>query len=227
MAEPPVPPHPSRTPRLKIAVSSSGATGMTVSPAADAGTTNAAGGNLHGKKKSFGNVRRRLSTVKRRMSQAVRERVGKSSTHTDALADDEEYDALHTSLLSYDKEAHRLGRTLGGFAQSLKQWTSTGMSLSAAFCQTMDVGVDGDDDDDDAAHVASLHLSHTTIDDDVRRHVTKVFIEHVLGPLQELVTKTLPDVKRRHKKKAWVCHRHRIVHPATPQCPGQTETRAR
>jgi hypothetical protein len=145
-----------------------------------------------------------LLQVKRRTSQALLMRVGATA----ARLEDPEYDALWDELCSTEADFERLGESFGRFADTLQTWTHASRVLSAGANQFFSsTSKRHSSSGDDAMHefaqtVASFADASSKVDDSIRRHVTKQYIERVIAPVRNMVVEQIPLLKKQHTARA-------------------------
>jgi hypothetical protein len=157
--------------------------------------------------------------VKRRASQAIREKIGLDAKgSTSNLDADLGYLTLYNELLQTEKDFDALGASFGKFASNLQTWTlasrrlATGCEIFLDQAQTSDGQLVSRKNNDtnnstevvDPAFMAttrSFRRAANEVDQGIRRHVSKEYIDHVIGPLKKVVVDQIPLLKEQHVER--------------------------
>jgi hypothetical protein len=164
-----------------------------------------------------------LFKAKRRASQAIREKIGSSKSLTSNIDQDDSYIQLYNQVLQTEKEYDALGSSFGKFAMNLQTWTRASRLLASCtehfFNQpppsspttttttTTTIGnVQANEGRKDVhpefqQSINKFNRAAIKVDDDIRRHVSKEYIEHVIGPLKVVVIDQIPTIKIQHEER--------------------------
>ena len=129
----------------------------------------------------------RLFKAKRRASQALREKIGSSKSLTTDLDPDNTYEPMYEELLKTEKEFDALGASFGRFAGNLEMWTHASRALAGGAHQFFTAASTRDSlapivDPSFVQNVTTFGRAAIEVDDNIRRHVTKEYMDHVLSP---------------------------------------------
>ena len=140
---------------------------------------------------------RRLSHIatktSRRVSQTIREKLKRADITEDAV-----WDATYLDFLEVEDSFHELGAQLNSIVQVTAAFTEN-THLAAA--QINSFITKSPADSQQIASTQSFKKSLETLDLDIRRHVSKVYIEKVMDPLRQLCAERIPALKREAKKR--------------------------
>ena len=138
---------------------------------------------------------------KRRASQALRSKFSSTNLTRD-LDQNDTYTPLYHELLKIETEFDALGASFGQFASNLETWTHASRNLAFGakrfYQDTTDVV---DTDPEFTTNVINFGSAAQEVDDNIRRHVTKDYIDHVIGPLKHVVVDQIPLLKSQHLER--------------------------
>ena len=138
---------------------------------------------------------------KRRASQALRSKFSSTNLIRD-LDQNDTYTPLYHELLKIETEFDALGASFGQFAFNLETWTHASRNLAFGakrfYQDTTDVA---DTDPEFTTNVINFGSAAQEVDDNIRRHVTKDYIDHVIGPLKHVVVDQIPLLKSQHLER--------------------------
>ena len=130
-----------------------------------------------------------LFKAKRRASQAIREKIGTSKNLTNDLDADKTYNTLYEELLTTEKEFDALGASFGQFAANLEMWTRASRDLAGGAHRFFSAASETNSNVDPSfvKNVTTFEEAAVEVDDNIRRHVTKEYMDHVLSPLKQTI----------------------------------------
>ena len=178
----------------------------------------------------------RLFKAKRRASQALREKIGSSKSLTTDLDPDNTYEPMYEELLKTEKEFDALGASFGRFAGNLEMWTHASRALAGGAHQFFTAASTRDSlapivDPSFVQNVTTFGKAAIEVDDNIRRHVTKEYMDHVLSPLKHVVVDQIPLLKQQHLERHGyerdvASYRRRLQDTKKLQTKAPTEKRA-
>ena len=135
----------------------------------------------------------KASKTKRRVSQTIREKLKRASITEDAV-----WDATFHDFCEVENALHILGENLHAFSASLAMWTDA----SANMARQMELFIATSPADSQLmASAKGFKDSCASVDEDIRRHVTKVYVEKVMEPLRIMCAQRIPELKAEAKRR--------------------------